>query len=93
MIPPLIGAIAAVTLYLIFAAGLVTGTMFPEFHLSPLNPRADDFDNFVQNWQPVLPTDYAKAIVWGFIAGFSERFVPDILNRLSSKETHKSETE
>lgn len=89
MIPPLVGAIAAVAIYLIFAAGLLKGGMFPEFHLSLCNPQPNDFYNFVHNWQPVLPSDYAKAIVWAFIAGFSERFVPDILERLSSKVTNE----
>jgi hypothetical protein len=26
----------------------------------------------------------AKAIVWGFVAGFSERFVPNILNHFAT---------
>jgi hypothetical protein len=91
MIPPLVGAIAAATVYVIFASGLITGDMFPEFHLSTVNPRVDDFNNFVNNWQPVTPVDYAKAIVWAFIAGFSERFVPDMLERLSTKQADKGE--
>lgn len=90
MIPPLVGAIASVTLYVVFAAGLVQGDLFPEFHLSPLNLKPDDFDNFVNNWQPIAPTDYAKALAWGFISGFSERFVPDILGRLSNREGEES---
>jgi hypothetical protein len=89
MIPPLVGAIAAATLYVIFAAGLIKGDMFPLFHLSAVNPRPDDFDNFVNNWQPVAPIDYAKAIVWAFIAGFSERFVPDMLERLGTKQAER----
>lgn len=90
MIPSLVGTIAAVALYLIFASGLVKGDLFPAFELSPLNPRSDAFQNFVANWQPVAPADYAKALVWAFIAGFSERFVPDLLERFATAEQRGS---
>jgi hypothetical protein len=93
MIPPLVGIIASVVLYLIFAAGLVTGDLFPKFHLSEGNLKSDDFQNFISNWQPVLATDYAKAIGWGFIAGFSERFVPDILDRIGAMKKKESASE
>ena len=43
-----------------------------------------DFHGFVTNWMPKDAAANAKAIVWGFIAGFSERFVPNILNRLAT---------
>ncbi len=86
MIPSVVGTIAAVALYLIFASGLVKGDLFPQFHLSPVSHRPDDFQNFVFNWQPVAPADYAKALVWSFIAGFSERFVPDLLERFASSQ-------
>jgi len=120
MIPSLIGAIAAVTLYLFFASGLVNGYIFPKFHLDTTNyfqkfisfilsclnsksnnnffqkiynfivshlngpPLPNAFYNFVYNWAPATPSDYAKAIVWGFIAGFSEKFVPDLLEHFAS---------
>jgi hypothetical protein len=85
MIPSLVGAIAAAVLYLIFASRLISGELFPAFDLLTTNPKADEFDNFVNNWAPAGPVDYAKCIVWGFISGFSERFVPDIIERLTSK--------
>jgi hypothetical protein len=86
MIPSLVGAIAAIALYLLFASELVKGALFPQFHQDPLNTQPDAFRNFVANWQPIAPADYAKALVWGFIAGFSERFVPDILDGFTSGE-------
>lgn len=89
MIPSLVGAIAAVTLYLIFASELIKGDMFPKFHLSELNSKSDDFQNFIANWQPILSSDYAKALVWSFLAGFSERFVPDLLEHFASNAQQK----
>lgn len=91
LIPPLVGLIAAITLYLIFAAGLIKGDIFPTFALAATDPQASPFHNFVNNWTPATPTDYAKTLVWAFIAGFSERFVPDLLERLGSKQDRPPE--
>lgn len=92
-IPPLVGAIAAVVVYLIFAGQMLQGPLFPAFDFDPRpgHPRDHTFENFVANWQPKQTIDYAKAFVWAFIAGFSEKFVPDILNRLgqSSQDSDK----
>jgi len=79
---PLSGAIFAVLLYLIFLGKLVGGPIFPEvtafnFYLGSLG------------WTSKPPTDiavqYAKLLVWSFIAGFAERFVPDALDRLVAR--------
>src|SRR5215510_10293507 len=86
MIPSLVGAIGAVVLYMVFASGLIKGDLFPAFELSQFDPKPDDFQNFIANWQPSEPIDYAKALVWSFIAGFSERFVPDLLDRFASSQ-------
>ena len=83
-IPPLIGLIASTILYIVFASGMLSGDLFPKFKCK--GEDCSDFVEFLRNWKPEQATDYAKAIVWGFIAGFSERFVPDILNRLAEKD-------
>jgi hypothetical protein len=95
MIPSLVGVIAAVVLYLLFASAMVEGTLFPHFEFAP--PPAirfqDTFKDFVENWQPASATDYAKALVWAFIAGFSERFVPDLLRRFGEEQPAKPEAQ
>lgn len=83
---PLIGAIFAVVLLLIFLGGIVSGTVFPNF--TPL-PCADcSFPAHMKQWPlwlklcPDSSAAYAKLFIWSFIAGFAERFVPDILDRV-----------
>jgi hypothetical protein len=79
---PVSGAIFAVLLYLIFLGKLVSGVIFPEnlthFHLwwGQVHLAAVP---------PPTPEDYAKLVVWSFIAGFAERFVPDTLDRLVNR--------
>jgi len=85
LVPVLVGIIGAVMVYLVFAGGLLRGDLFPEFICAP-DKGCDDFHGFVTNWMPKDPAANAKAIVWGFVAGFSERFVPNILNRLTADE-------
>jgi hypothetical protein len=78
---PISGAIFAVLLFLIFLGGLLSGAIFPE-HLT----------HFHLWWGPVqwdgpapATADYAKLVVWCFIAGFAERLVPDTLDRLVNR--------
>jgi hypothetical protein len=83
-IPPLVGAISAAVLYVVFAGQIISGALFPEFACAPKGNGCTEFVAFLDNWSPKNPQDFAKAIVWGFMAGFSERLVPDILNKVSS---------
>lgn len=91
LVPAVVGMIGAVIVYLLFAADLLKGDLFPEFNCFPGETCAD-FHGFVSHWSPDGPAASAKAIVWGFIAGFSERFVPDILNRLGSENSNENPT-
>lgn len=84
-IPSLIGMVPSVVVYLVFAAGMISGPIFPEFDCADINADCTTFPNFLRNWSPECPQDYAKVIVWGFMAGFSERFFVDILNQFVSK--------
>lgn len=86
MIPAAVGAVGAVVLYVLFASGLLKGDLFPAFGWGG-EFKFDKFHNFVQNWQPTCAQDYAKALVWSFIAGFSERFVPDLLNQFARQQS------
>nr|WP_067285679.1 hypothetical protein [Marinobacterium profundum] len=83
-IPALVGAISSTILYVLFASEIVVGPFFPAFSCKPEGSGCFEFQDFLTSWSPKDAQDHAKAIVWGFIAGFSERFVPDILNRVTS---------
>lgn len=83
LVPALVGAIAATVLYLIFAAELMQGDLFPKFRCDLENGACDLFRTLLDNWHPDRARDYAKALVWAFIAGFAERLVPTTLQNLS----------
>lgn len=66
-----IGAIFALILGFAFLGNMISGTLFP-------NPRV--FYRILY-----IPPAFGKLVVWSFIAGFSERLVPNILNNLTKK--------
>ena len=67
---PLTGFVFAIILCFMFAADLVSGTLFPKGDL----PKILD-----------TSAQLSKLLIWCFISGFSERFVPDIIDRLAEK--------
>ena len=88
MIPPLIGAVAAVVIYVFFQSRVLTSPIFPVFDCKlepPLGPDGcSAFEHFF-DFGPKGMVDYAKVLLWAFVAGFSERFVPDLVAKLARK--------
>lgn len=80
---PLTGLVFAIVLSLIFAGQIVTGPLFPEErgpHL-PDTPRYTlDALNRMIDWVNV-----SRFLAWSFIAGFAERLMPDVIDRLGEK--------
>ncbi len=89
LVPPVVGGISAVALYILFAAGLLEGVaLFPEFSCKPNKEggNCSKFVEFLDEFGPTGPQDYAKVLVWGFIAGFAERLVPDTLGKFAQRQ-------
>ncbi|PPD50849.1 MAG: hypothetical protein CTY16_00875 [Methylobacter sp.] len=83
---PMLGAVFAVVLMLLFISGIVQGKIFPAYvelcSQNTLNQQP------CLAWTQLLPktsADYALLFLWSFIAGFAERFVPDTLDRIISR--------
>lgn len=71
---PVTGMTFAFVLSAILAGHLVSGELFPDL------PK--DKPWFFVLWHP---NELAKWLVWAFIAGFSERLVPDMIDRLTAR--------
>lgn len=80
----LVGGLSALVVYFVIAGRLIGGELLPR----PPGPG----DGFGRLWQDFGPdgysgptTSFAKLIVWCFLAGFSERFLPDSLSALEAR--------
>ncbi len=83
LVSPVIGGVFAVVLYVIFIAGILQGSFFPTFTATDTTYRfVDDLFGI----RPATTGDAAKTIFWGFVAGFSEWFVPNILDKVASEQ-------
>lgn len=68
-------------LLFIFAGGLVKGSLFPDF-------RFESSSLFTLRF---VGEDWCKLIVWAFLAGFSERLIPQFLDDLAGRFGRTSE--
>ncbi len=91
-ISPLAGGIFAAVLYLIFMSGFLQGTFFPAFD-PVMKDGYESFRVFSQGANPATNQDTAKAILWAFIAGFSEGLVPNFIDKILREVTHKERSE
>jgi len=84
---PIFGGVFALVLYCIFLSGIVTGHLFPEFAM-PAPPVGGPDNDFMiallTKTYPATGPDLAKLLFWSFVAGFSERFVPQIVSKVAS---------
>jgi hypothetical protein len=99
---PIYGGIFSLVLYLLFLSGLLEGSLFPKFgipaatglaHIPSPALDADSIRNFFQNTYPSSGQDLAKLIFWCFLAGFSERLVPQIITNIGAKAISSKEDE
>lgn len=61
--------------------------MFPEYHQVAIdqNNLTQSFADFMTYTFPKDGPNIAKLIFWSFVAGFSERFVPQIIRKTAEK--------
>ena len=84
VLAPLSGAIFACVLYWLFLSGLMTGGLFPTF--GPFDKHGKT------GLDRETSVAYGKLLVWSFIAGFAERFVPNVIDRLAGQASPASST-
>ncbi|MBI4538874.1 MAG: hypothetical protein HY704_05100 [Gemmatimonadetes bacterium] len=77
---PLIGGLFAVVLYAMFMSGILSGVLFPKF--PNVDVRYTDVTTFLMSTTPENNLDAAKVLLWSFLAGFAEKFVPNIVDKI-----------
>lgn len=98
---PLVSGVFAGVLYSLFASGLITGALFPAFDGGtadfgtphPLSVAAGEITadsqnllrRFFKGIYPKTNMDGVKVVFWSFLAGYSERFVPNILDKMAAQ--------
>ena len=88
LVVPVFGGVFALVLYILFLSGLVEGPLFPTITIPPFTkgtPTIADLRRFFTETYPASGSDFAKLAFWCFVAGFSERFVPQIIQRVSDR--------
>jgi hypothetical protein len=75
------GACFSLVLLFIFLGGLLRGGLFPDYP----DQGSPTFTHLLRTVS-LNGTQFPKLLVWSFIAGFAERFVPDFLDRFTATE-------
>jgi hypothetical protein len=82
-VSPLIGGVLALVLWAAFFSGLVQGDFFPR--IDGTDAHYNNFHDLMAKTGPCGFKDAMKGVFWCFLAGYSERFVPNILDHLADK--------
>jgi phosphate/sulfate permease len=89
---PVVGGVLAVVLYVLFISTLVSGDLFPHFEVIKPETGTTEVKGFAAIFDVQGGTvDYAKMMFWSFVAGFSERFVTDIISKFDSNNENNGQ--
>lgn len=80
-VSPLVSGFFGLVFYALCLTGIISGSIFPDF--DGLDTQYQSVWCMFQVVQPAMQVDAAKAILWGFVAGFSERLVPNVLDKMA----------
>jgi len=99
IVPALVGTIMGGFIYIVFFAGILTGdggnglftsNLFPLF----TEPNIAEGETLTMRMalaiRPISVQDLGKLLVWCFLAGYSERLVPNILQGLEDRGASSS---
>ena len=90
---PVFGGVFALVLYCLFLSEIISGSLFPIFYIPKATNNIPDtafmFELFTKTY-PLTGQDFAKFLFWSFVAGFSERFVPQIISNVASKASEQT---
>ena len=91
---PVFGGIFALVLYLAFLSRIIEGPLFPSFALPTFSvpPSIGDMKNLFAATYPATPVDFCKLLFWSFVAGFSERFVPQIISNAQNDKSRPKDS-
>src|SRR5262245_46749891 len=82
-VSPIIGGIFALILWSAFLGGLINGALFPK--ITGFGSAFHNLHDLMSQTGPETFADAMKGIFWSFLAGYSERFVPNAVDRLAAK--------
>ena len=84
---PVLGIIFALGIYLCLLGGILNGNLFPNLTIQGVSGSI----RFTEFFGTVMgsPADFAKLMLWAFLAGFAERLVPDVLDSVAAAADRK----
>ena len=78
-----VAGILAFVIYGIFASKLATGPLFPKF--VGYDQNYESVTQLLKCLAPEKNEDAAKAVIWGFVAGWSEKLLPNLLDAFTKR--------
>lgn len=75
-----IASVFAIIVNLIFISGVISGELFPGF--AGVDRSYTDIVSWALNVDPKTNADMAKMLIWSFVAGYSEKLVPNMVTKI-----------
>ncbi len=87
-VSPVVAGLLGWVSYAFFLTGMLQGPLFPAF--TGADAAYTDLGS-IFHITPATSLDAAKALLWAFVAGFSEKLIPNILDRLAAQMAEAGE--